>query len=235
MFNLLQIDNFNKETSHLRYFYRHLIKNKNKIKGDIYEFGTYNGKTALGIALLLKKLNLSMKVYCFDSFQGFPSYHKYDDFKYLNYNKKVMFKHNVNVKLRKFISNKKITIKNISSSSDFKKVKLNLLRKKIKLLKLNNIIIVKGSFEKTIPKFFKKKRKIFSVNMDCDLYNSYNVALPYIYKNLSKGGFVHLDEYYSLKFPGAKLACDKFIKKNKIKLKKIKNFKWEFPRYYFLK
>ena len=70
LFNLLNIENFNKETSYLRHFFKHLIKNHKKIKGDIYEFGTFNGKSALSIAILLKKLN-QKKIYCFDSFLDF--------------------------------------------------------------------------------------------------------------------------------------------------------------------
>ena len=56
------------------------------------------------------------------------------------------------------------------------------------------------------------------MNMYCNLYESYEITLPYVYKYLSKGEYIHLDEYCSIKFPAAKIACDKFIKKN-IKLK----------------
>ena len=70
---------------------------------------------------------------------------------------------------------------------------------------------------------------------DSDLYESYKTVLPFAYQSLVKGGYIHLDEYYSLKFPGAKIATDQFVKKNKIKLYKNKTFTWEFDRYYLRK
>lgn len=235
VFNILGIENFNKETSYLRGFFQYLKKNHSKIDGDICEFGTFNGKSALAIAIFLKKIKSKKKIYCFDSFSGFGSYHKYDSFKYLKYDKDIFKKHQINKKIRNFLINKKITPQNISTSLEFSGTILRNLRRKIKFLNLNNIVIVKGDFKITVPKFFKTKRKVFSVNMDCDLYEGYKVALPYAYNNLEKGGYVHLDEYYSLKFPGCKIACDEFFNKNKIKVLYLKKFKWEFPRAYVLK
>ena len=74
----------------------------------------------------------------------------------------------------------------------------------IKYFLINNIKIIKGDVTKTIPIFFKKnlKKKIMACNFDLDLYQPYKVALPLVWKNLNKRGYIHLDEYYSLKFPG---------------------------------
>ena len=236
LFNILGIDNFNKETSHLRHFYKHLIKNEKKIKGNIFEFGCYRGKTLLATAILLKKIKSKKKVFAFDSFSGFPRYHKNDEFVNLNYNKDVYFKHNVTKLVRSFILGKPINKKNISQSLDFSKnVKKDLI-KKIKYLNLDNIEIVEGDFVKSVPKFFSSYNdSIFSVNMDSDLYESYSIVLPLIYKHLNKKGYVHLDEYYSLKFPGCKIAVDEFCSLNRVKIRKNKTFEWEFDRYYLLK
>ena len=236
LFNLLNIENFNKETSYLRHFFKHLIKNQKKIKGDIYEFGTFNGRSALSIAILLKKIKSKKKIYCFDSFSGFPSYHKYDQLKFLKKNKKIYKKHLFNKLIRNFDLKKKISVKNISSSFDFSGGSLSLLKKKINLLKLDNIHLIVGKFEETLPRFFNNKKvKIFSANLDCDLYESYKICLPHVYDNLQHNGYVHLDEYYSLKFPGPKIACDEFAKNRKFNIKKNKSFKWEFERYCIIK
>ena len=37
---------------------------------------------------------------------------------------------------------------------------------------------------------------------------------------MSKKGYIHLDEYFSLKFAGPKIATDDFLAKNRIKIKK---------------
>jgi len=47
--------------------------------------------------------------------------------------------------------------------------------------------------------------------LDCDLYQSYRTALEYIWPRLSAGGFIFLDEYFSLKFRRARIACDEFF------------------------
>ena len=49
--------------------------------------------------------------------------------------------------------------KSISSSKDFSNSSYSYLKKKIKLLKLDNIQLIKGDFKKTVPNFFKKNLK----------------------------------------------------------------------------
>ena len=236
IFNLLGIDNFNKNTSHLRHLYQFIIKQGKNLEGDIFEFGCYRGRTLLALGILLKKLSINKNIYAFDTFKGFPSYHKHDSHKYLKYRKDVYFKHCVTKKLRQFVLKSKINKKNISTSLDFaNNIKKELLRK-IKFLKLDNLKLIEGRFSQTVPKFIKNYHgKIFCVNMDSDLYESYKVVLPLIYPKLIKKGYIHLDEYYSLKFPGCKIACDDFANKNNIKIQKNKTYDWEFERYYIKK
>ena len=71
--------------------------------------------------------------------------------------------------------------------------------------------------------------------MDCDLYQSYKITLPYVFKNLTKGGYIHLDEYFSFKYPGAKIAIDEFCKKFNIKPKKQLVSYGEFERWFLTK
>ena len=236
IFNTLGIDFFLSPTCGLRHYYKFILKNEKKLKGNLFEFGCFNGKTLLAQAIILKRLNSKKIIYGFDSFKGFPSYHKYDSFKFLKSNKKIYKKHLINKNIREFILKKKVNTKNISQSLDFKNQSKTDLLRKIDKLGLNNIKLIEGNFNKTIPSFFKNyKDEIMCANLDSDLYESYKAVLPYAYSNLVSGGYIHLDEYYSLKFPGAKIATDNFIKKNKIKLYKNKTFKWEFERYYLKK
>ena len=127
--------------------------------------------------------------------------------------------------------------KNISSSNDFSNNSYSFLKKKIKLLGLKNIILIKGDFKKTIPSFFKKntKKKVFAANIDCDLYDSYTTVLTHTWPRLNKNGIILLDEYYSLKFPGARIAADDFFKINKIKPFKKKSWNTDFERWYIKK
>lgn len=245
-YNVLGIEK--PDSRRLKYLFNHI--RSNKVKGDIMEFGVYGGASLIAIALILKEIGSKKKIYGFDSFSGFPSFTVEDDLK--NFEK---YSYNNNYKNPKLFSktflserikyldclnftrkNKNFTKNNISSSGNFDNTNLSLLKSKIKKLKLNNIVLVKGDYIKTIPKFFKNnKTKISAVNIDCDLYMSYKIVLNNIYPNLNKKAYVHLDEYYSFKFPGAKIACNEFFTEFKIKPKKNMTGLKEFERWYFTK
>jgi tRNA G46 methylase TrmB len=77
---------------------------------------------------------------------------------------------------------------NISSSLNFAKNNFQDLKKKIKILKLDNIVLIKGDFAKTVPTFFKKNFNVFAANIDSDLYKSYKIVLKSLSSRLSRGG-----------------------------------------------
>ena len=67
---------------------------------------------------------------------------------------------------------------------------------------------MKGKFKDKLINFNKK---INILHIDCDLYDSYLECLNNLYKNLVGGGVVIFDEYYSHKYPGARLAVNEFF------------------------
>jgi len=240
-FDCLEIENFH-NSKKIQFYFDFIKKNNNKFKGDIYEFGVFRGKSLLSTALLLKKIKSKKIIYGFDSFEGFPSYHKYDDLKYFSqlYKNKKISKEHYNLVhqskvIKKIFFKKKISTKNISFSENFSNTSYNELRRKIKILKLDNIILIKGDFKKTVPKFFKKNKKIFAANIDCDLYEGYKTILSHLWQNLENKGIVYLDEYYSLKFPGPRIACDEFFTEKKFKFIKKKYQGSNFERCYIEK
>ena len=246
-FNLLKIENYNLNPRMV--FLKNFFRKNSFILGDYFEFGVYQGSSLISVALLFKKLGIKKNVYGFDSFEGFPSYHRYDDFnnfKKLLKKKQITKSHYKDVtnftKIKNFLAkfsneNNSLNPKSISSSNDFSNNSYLNLKNKIKFLNLNNIKLIKGDFKKTIPNFFKKYpgKKIFAANIDCDLYKSYKTVFDYTWNRLSKNGVIYLDEYYSLKFPGARIASDEFFKIKKIKPKKIKTWKTDFERWYIKK
>lgn len=229
---LLDIYNFNKKGKLSKYF--DLIENNLNKEGDYFEAGVFRGHTLLSVALFLKKKGSKKKVYGFDTFSGFPPiYHKND--KYLNYKrlyekKKITKSHYADVlemlKIIKLLKKNK-SVQTLSSSGNFANNSLKFLKKKIKYLGLDNVFLIKGPFEKTMPYF---KKKILGGIIDCDLYKSYKTTFENLWPLMSKKSFLFLDEYYSLKFPGAKIATDEFFQ-NKNYLKKIyKTEKKDFER-----
>ena len=246
-FNILNIENY--KSSKRMVFLKNFFKKNRKLKGDYFEFGVYQGRSLISVALLFKELGIKKKVYGFDSFGGFPNYSKFDNFE--NFfemfkKKKISKKHYQDIlnfkKIKNFLnksnnSNQKLLPKNISSSNNFSDTSIKYLKKKINFLNLNNIILIKGDFNKTVTKFFKNNpdKKVLLANLDCDLYDSYTCALNEIWPKLVKKGIIYLDEYYSLKFPGAKIATDKFCREKKIFPNKIKTPKEDFERWYIKK
>lgn len=191
-------------------------------KGDICEAGVYRGKTLLSLALWLKERDIPKTVYGFDSFRGLPEKSEKDawsNFAWMRDDGRISESHYQDVlKRRSYLDG--------PTSGVFDNVSVGVLCEKIERLQLDNIRIVQGPFEETM----KGDYQFCAANIDCDLYESYKIALPFIWERLSEGGYVHLDEYYSLTFPGARLAVDEFLVP-----KMHPRNKGEFERWYAIK
>ncbi|WP_256735749.1 TylF/MycF family methyltransferase [Leptospira santarosai] len=155
-YNLLGIYNYNREGKFL-HFFQWLKENDKKIDGDIVESGVYKGSSLLAIALYLKEIGSNKKIYGYDSFSGFPPiYSDKDDpkmFQILYKQGKISKKHyeqvvsskNLVTFLKSFeekSQKNELKSNNISSSLDFNDSSLLLLNEKIKLLELDNVILV---------------------------------------------------------------------------------------------
>lgn len=197
-------------------------KNHDQISGDIVELGVYKGHSLISIAYLLKKLGSNKKVFGFDSFEGFPPvFHandSFDAFKMLyesgnlkqSHYEDVLQNNEILRQVRKIESKSSETI---STSGTFKDTNQALIQAKLDYLHLDNVELIKGNFSDTLSGS-SKPEKIMAAVIDCDLYASYLDAFDFIWGRLADGGFIHLDEYYSLKFPGARIATNEFISGN---------------------
>ena len=242
--NLFEVDSYSESSnSRLRFWYQHIKKTIHHLEGDIFEFGVYRGSSIIAVALLLKELNSSKKVYGFDSFSGFPSLCEYDDLDSFYKFRGSIFSEEFIKEYEDFLEVKSIIENNssfdplsIATSGSFNQTSKELINKKIDYFSLDNIVLIEGDFKQSVPKFFKENKiKISSANIDCDLYEGYKTVLPFIYENLVDGGYVHLDEYYSFKYPGAKIACDEFFSAKSIIPKKNNTRIGEFERWFFQK
>ena len=241
-FNVLGIDNYNKNGK-LKPYYDFIRNNHSIISGDICEVGVYRGFSLLATAMLLKELGSNKMVFGYDSFMGFPDYHDNDDlnkFENLYSQGLISLEHyndfKLNLNYKNLVTNLKIDATNISSSGDFSDNSLTQLEKKIQFLGLDNITLIKGEFKDTmISQNFKKNQFFFAGLVDCDLYMGYVISLPFLYEKLNKGGYVYLDEYYSLKFPGAKIATDEFFSNKKEKPEMHEHIIGDFERWFFIK
>lgn len=242
IYNALKIENFSIHSeSRLRHLFNHIRQNVGKQPGDIFEFGVYRGNSLISLALLLKSLNSDKKVYGFDSFSGFPNYHENDDLKAFSnkqFSDQIRQRVAIETELKARFSDKKIDASDISSSGDFSDTSQDYLLSRIECLGLDNIVLINGDFAQSVSRFFAEHPvvEIFASNIDCDLYGGYKAVLPLVWDRLVKGGYVHLDEYYSLKFPGARIACNEFFAGIGINpLQKNRQNSGEFERWYFKK
>ena len=99
-----------------------------------------------------------------------------------------------------------------------------------KLSSTENIEYLIGDIKKTMKDF---KNKVCLLNLDLDIYSSYEFAINQIVKNVVKGGVIIIDEYNSKKWSNIKSLVDEHLE-----TKKFKCFKSLYPlfnRVYFVK
>lgn len=237
-FNVLGVYNYRKPGS-LSYYMDYIIEHCDHVDGDICEAGVFRGRSLLATGLLLKELGSSKHVIGYDTFQGFPPiYHDNDNvsrFAELLISRSISKHHydkvQQNLALRAFDLPLGISAANISRSGDFSGVEIKNVRRKIKFLGLDNVHLVPGCFVNTMV----GKHVFMAALLDCDLYESYKVALPFVWERLSRGGYIFLDEYYSLKFPGARIATDEFFATKADKPRRHKVEPGDFERWHVRK
>jgi hypothetical protein len=99
--------------------------------------------------------------------------------------------------------------------------------------KKRSITLIRGKFSDVLPSFHKP---ISVLHIDCDLYEPYLECLNLLYDKIVSGGIIVFDEYYSLKYPGARIAVDEFLSKlDKNKFEFKKHVTSNFERWYLLK
>lgn len=240
-FNVVGVDNYAK-SGRLSEYYAFLIENHAVIPGDICEVGVYRGASLLATAMLLKELGSAKRVWGFDSFGGFPSYHandqieKFDDlFRDGVIDEQLYRQVKLNQEYRALNLQAPLTPANISTSGAFADTSLQLVQRKIEFLDLDNIVLVPGAFAETMTDLTPGHFHFCAALIDCDLYSSYAACLPFVWQHLSFGGYMFLDEYYSLKFPGARIATNDFFADKRDKPQMHRRVPGEFQRWFVRK
>jgi len=229
------------------YFYLKFLNSKKfeKINGDIVEAGVFKGSSLISSALILKskKAFKNKKIWGYDTFTGFPKYSKKDDFEQfrkLYETKQISLGHFKDIlklkKYHKLLKKTNIKVDNISSSNKFDNTSVHLVKKKINFFSLSSKInLIKGDFKRTLKIEKNLPKKISAGLIDCDLFEGYEVTLKFFWPRLSINGRLFLDEYYSLKFPGPRIAVNSFLKKNKDAFLKKEGMTGDFERWSIIK
>lgn len=215
-FNTLQLYDFKRIGKLDRLF--EALADPNLPEGGFAEFGVFRGRSLLSVAYYLKENNQDRNVYGFDSFAGFPEEAKhpkdetkrFEDFGDSSLLQMVR-EHRRLIELRDGGTYDTYTA---SISKDFSETNLDMIQRLATGLGLSNLTLVPGAFHISLPRFesLNPELKISAGIIDSDLYLGYTEPLEFFRRHLVVGGFVYLDEYFSLKFPGAKTAVDEFLK-----------------------
>ena len=204
------------DSSTLREYFQ-LIPKLEAIPGNIVELGVARGRSLITTGLILNCLNSSKSLLGLDSFHGFPEYSPEDDFE----NFEVLRASNL-ISLEHFerVIRNAAHVKarggdvhpsQISSSLDFSNTSIEYVQSRIDYLGLKERISIRvGDFSVDIEKLVRGE-KFSLVLLDSDLFKSYANTLPVLWNQLSPGGLIYLDEYYSLKFPGPRMAVNAFM------------------------
>lgn len=228
VWDILEIKNVNAST--LNVYYDFLRDQHDNLAGDVVEFGVYRGSSLISTALLLKAFGSEKKVYGFDSFTGFPSYHANDDkarFAELCAQGAITKEHYSRVQFK--IECEKLWPR----EHVFDKTSLDFVRRKIELLGLDNIVLVVGNISENLDKL---PAVLMATLYDCDLYQPYADTLADVYERTVPRGTLYFDEYYSLKYPGPRIAVDEFCRTKGIApTKSSRHSQNSFERWYLQK
>jgi len=164
------------------YFLDQLGKVKH-LDGDIVECGVSIGHGALLLLLMSEYLGVERTYYGFDSFEGFPDPVAKDGI--------------TPITGRDFWANPSDTVLRVLKDG---RVPEQTIRSRVRL--------VKGFFKDTLPQY---QGRIALLHLDCDLYESYKVALEDLYDKVVPGGIMMFDEYDDPRWTGAKVAIDEFF------------------------
>ncbi len=174
------------------------------IKGSIIECGVHRGSGLMSwanLSAILEPINLTRRIYGFDTFSGFPEVSQKDKNKFTKINTGCLASNSYK-ELNQLIK--------IFDSNRF-------------LGHVNKIQLIKGDAIKTIPKFIKDNQHLVVslLFIDFDLFEPTKIAIENFYSRIPKGGIIAFDELDNPIWPGETMALLKTIGVNKLKIERL--------------
>jgi O-methyltransferase len=161
----------------------HVAKKFKNVNGCVIECGVWRGGMIGGIA---KLLGPSRKYYLFDSFEGLPPAQEIDGQAAIKWQ----------------------NAKSGNKYYDNCKAEEKFAREAMKRAGVENIDLIKGFFERTVPGFIPDQ-PIAILRLDGDWYESTMTCLKHLYPYVAEGGVIMLDDYYT--WDGCSRAVHDFL------------------------
>jgi hypothetical protein len=175
------------------------------IKGSIIECGVNQGYGMMlwtKLSAILEPVNLTRRVYGFDSFEGFPDLSQEDISKSSDHVKKGDLAADTFDELNELIR--------IHDTTRF-------------LGHIEKSKLIKGDATKTIPKFLDENPHLVVslLFLDFDIYKPTKTALEYFVPRMPKGAIIAFDELDNPLWPGETQAMLEYFSESKLELKRF--------------
>jgi hypothetical protein len=175
------------------------------VKGSIIECGVNHGFGTMAwskFSAIIEPVNLTRKIYGFDTFEGFPSISSEDT----------------------SANSSHVKVGDLAANSMEEILKLAEIQDKTRFLgHIPKIELIKGDAIKTIPKFVLDNPHVLIslIYLDFDLYEPTKVALENLVPRMPKGAVIAFDELDNPLWPGETQAMIEFCKDNKLRIQRF--------------
>jgi hypothetical protein len=182
-----------------------LFKRALPVKGSVVECGVNHGFGLMSWAkfsAILEPVNLTRRIYGFDTFEGFPGVSEKDRSAASKHVKKGDLAADVHDELSQLID--------IYDSSRF-------------IGHVNKVNMVRGDALKTIPKFVQENPHIVVslLFLDFDLYEPTKVAIEHFLPRMPKGAILAFDELDNPLWPGETLAMLEVNAQRRLRIERL--------------
>lgn len=175
------------------------------VKGSIVECGVFRGfgtMTWAKLSAILEPVNLTRRIYGFDSFAGFPEISEID---------------NVGVA-------SSVRVGDLYADSQDELTRLAEINDSTRFLgHVPKVNLIKGDATKTIPAFVEANPHILVslLYLDFDLYEPTMAALEHFVPRMPKGAIIAFDELDNPLWPGETAAMLEYFRDNKLEIKRL--------------
>lgn len=160
------------------------------VKGSVIECGVYSGgglMTWAKISSILEPINLTRKIYGFDTFKGYPNISKKDSTFYVN--------------------SHKVGDMGSDSYDELKEI-IKIYNSNRPIGHIEKVYLIKGDANKTIPQFIEENPYILVslLHLNFDIYEPTSIAIKYFWPRIPKGGIIIFGEVDDPIWPGETIA-----------------------------
>jgi len=175
------------------------------VKGSIVECGVHHGfgvMTWAKLSAILEPVNLTRRIYGFDTFQGFPSLSEAD-----------LAAASRHVKVGDLYADSYDELRELVATYDSTR----------HLGHVPKVHLIKGDACSTIPQFVKDQPHVLVslLFLDFDLYEPTRIALETFLPRMPKGAIVAFDELDNPLWPGETLAMLEMLERYKLRIRRV--------------